>query len=433
MTAPFSTTRNPFLSVFQSAAQGFARQRSPAGVEPANHPMAQSAAHVARLRQDPRRAYAPPMGVPPISLTCAGLGLELLEAIVARDEQRQRLLHNRIDFSQCDPLWAETLVAYAKNFGLDGKPRPIPYIRYADLTDFIITVPSPAMRVALLSDWGTGTDEARQVASLLAKQKPDAVIHLGDIYFSGTPEECRTHFLEPLRAVLPTQRLFTLCGNHDVYSGGAGYYALLQQLEQPASYFCLRSPDQSWQILAGDTGLNDRDPFDAATVLTRFDPAEEAWHRDKIAGFPGQTLFLTHHQPFSAFAQIGSLAQHDPVNPNLMASYARLAQAGHVDAWFWGHEHSLRVYQPYRGLARGRNIGYGAIPVAAVPNPQTPLASLLDPPQARSGVELDVIEGAYTHGFAMLDFTPGHIEASYWALTRPSGPIYREVIARDLV
>ncbi len=432
MTAPFSTTRNPLLSIFQSAAQAFARQRPAAGVEAASHPMAQAAAHLARLRQDPRRAYAPPMGVPLISLSCAGLGLELLEAIAAGDEQRQRLLHNRISFSRCDPLWAETLVAYAKNFGLDGKPRPIPYIRYANVSDFTITAPSAAMRIALLSDWGTGTDEARRVASLLAQQHPDAVIHLGDIYFSGTPEECQAHFLQPLRAVLPTQRLFSLCGNHDAYSGGTGYYALLQQLGQPASYFCLRSPDQSWQILAGDTGLNDRDPFDVATVLTRLDPAEEAWHHDKIANFPGQTLFLTHHQPFTAFAQIGPLAQHDPVNPNLMASYARLTQAGPIDAWFWGHEHSLRAYQPYRGVARGRNIGYGAIPVAAVADPEPALASLADPPQVRSGMELDVVEGAYTHGFALLDLRPGQIEASYWALTRPSGPIYREVIPRGL-
>ena len=280
--------------------------------------------------------------------------------------------------------------------------------------------------------WCTGTDEARQVASLLARQHPDAVIHLGDIYFSGTPEECQAHFLAPLRAVLPTQRLFTFCGNHDVYSGGAGYYALLQQLEQPASYFCLRSPDQSWQILAGGTELNDRDPFDVATALTRLDPAEEAWHLDKVAGFPGQTLFLTHHQPFSAFAQIGVLAEHDPVNPNLMASYASLAQAGGIDAWFWGHEHSLHLYQPYRGLARGRNIGYGAIPVAAVQSPDTALASLTDPPRVCGGVTLDVVEGAYTHGFALLDLTPGHIEASYWALTRPSGLIYCEVISREL-
>ena len=428
MPAPIVTTRNPVRSLFQSAAHAFARLRPASGSDTGHHPMAMSAAHVVALRKDPRRAYSPPAGVSAMSLTCAELGLQLLEAIAHQDADRQRALHNRLSFSQCDPLWAETLLAYASDFGLDGKPKPIPYVRYISLADFIVPAPSATMRIALLSDWGTGTDEARRVASLLAQQQPDAVIHLGDIYFSGTPAECRTHFLDPLRAVLPTQRFFTLCGNHDVYSGGQGYYALLRQIGQPASYFCLRSPDRSWQILAADTGLNDRDPFDESAALTSLDPAEEAWLSDKLAGFAGQTLLLTHHQPFSAFAQIGPLARHSPVNPNLMASYARLSQAGRVDAWFWGHEHRLRRYAPYRGVGRGRNIGYGAIPVEAVPGPEQALPGLTDPPAVQADPPLDVVEGAYTHGFALLDLAPGQIEASYWALTQPDGPVIREAL-----
>jgi predicted phosphodiesterase len=57
------------------------------------------------------------------------------------------------------------------------------------MSDFVLGAPSAEMRIALVSDWGTGTDEARQVAAFLAQQKPDAVIHLGDIYYAGTAEE----------------------------------------------------------------------------------------------------------------------------------------------------------------------------------------------------------------------------------------------------
>ena len=361
-------------------------------------------------------------------MTCAGLGLELLEAVIAGDADRQRALRNRLSFSRCDPLWAETLVDYASSLRPDGQPRPIPYVRYAAMGDFVTTAPRAAMRIALISDWGTGTDEARRVAALLARQRPDAVIHLGDIYFAGTAEECTANFLAPLRAVLPDQPLFTLCGNHDVYSGGQGYYGLLRQLGQSASYFCLRSPDSSWQILAADTGLHDRDPLDEAAALTRLDAAEELWHADKLRGFAGRTVFLTHHQPFSTFAQIGPLARHDPANPNLMASHGRLAAAGRIDAWFWGHEHRLRVYAPYRGVAAGRNIGYGAVPVAAAAGPELPLRGLLDPPAVLAEVRLDVVDDAYTHGFAMLDVGAGQFEASYWALTQPDGPVHRETL-----
>ncbi len=360
---------------------------------------------------------------------CAGLGLALLRATIEGDAARRSVIEDRIRFSDCDPGWADVIGDYVRRFLPDGRARPIPYRRWQRLDDFVVAAPAASLRIGLLSDWGTGTAEARSVAALLAEQRPDIVIHLGDIYYAGTAEECDAHFLAPLRAAMPGVRVFTLCGNHDVYSGGKGYYGLLDRIGQPASCFCLRSPDRSWQILAADTGLNDRDPFDLTTALTRIDPREEEWHLDKLRGFPGRTILLTHHQPFSAFAQIGPLSRHDPVNPNLMATYARLASAGRVDAWFWGHEHSLRVYAPFRGVARGRNVGHGAIPVASrVTGGSAPLAGLIDPPVVASDVRLDVVKGAYTHGFTMLDLGAGALEASYWAITRPAGPIHREKI-----
>ena len=111
-----------------------------------------------------------------------------------------------------------------------------------------------------------------------------------------------------------------------------------------------------------------------------------------------------------------------------MASYARLAEAERIDAWFWGHEHRLRLYAPYRGISAGRNIGYGAVPVTASAYPLTPLATLPDPPRLATEIKLDVVDGADTHGFALLDLGGPGIEASYWALTRPDGPIWRETI-----
>jgi predicted phosphodiesterase len=423
MTEPFQTARDPFLSVYQAAAAAVARRRA---IEPGQHPLMQAASHLTAASRDPTRGYAPP-GVAEPSLECAGLGLELLRATVAGDAERQRALHDRLQYSECDPLWAETLVEYARRFLPDGVARPVPYRRHIAMSDFVRTMPSPAMRIGLISDWGTGTETARQVAELLARQRPDLVIHLGDIYYAGTAEECARNFEAPMRAAMPDTPLYTLCGNHDVYSGGEGYYGLLDRIGQPASYFCARSPDNSWQILAADTGLNDRDPFDEAAALTFIEPGELEWHADKLRGFAGRTVFLTHHQPFSAFAQIGPLASHDPTNPKLMAAHATLAAAGRIDAWFWGHEHRLRLYAPYRGVAAGRNVGYGAIPVLAVPDPNTTLPDLVDPPPLAAAVTLDVVTGASTHGFALLTLGADEIGASYWALTRPDGPIHEEI------
>ncbi len=427
MAKPDSVTaRDPVLSLFQSAAAAVSRTLHGAT---AGHTSITNAAAQVVNAQTESPVHLPPVSVFGPALGCAQHGLALLRALAAHDSARVQVELDRLRFSECDPLWVETLLEYARLYLPAGRPPPVPYRRHTHLSDYVITAPASRLRVALLSDWGTGTDEARRVAALLAAQKPDVVIHLGDIYFSGTAEECRLHFLEPLRAVLPDCRLFTLCGNHDVYSGGAGYYGLLDQIGQPASYFCLRSPDESWQILAADTGLHDRNPFDETDALTALEPGEVAWHADKLRGFPGRTLLLSHHQPFSAFRQIGPAALHSPVNPALLDAYATLTAAGPIDAWFWGHEHQLRIYAPYRGIRAGRNIGYGAIPVRATEDASVPMTGLLDPPKLLVPLALDVVGDAYTHGFAMLDLSAAGIEAAYWALSRPDAPIHRETLA----
>lgn len=162
--------------------------------------------------------------------------------------------------------------------------------------------------------------------------------------------------------------------------------------------------------------------------MTWIEPDEERWHADKLHGFPGRTLFLSHHQPFSAFSRIGRVADHDPVNPKLMATHGRLLHSGRIDAWFRGHEHALRLYAPYRGVEAGQNIGTGAIPVEPAAN--QPVMGLLDPPALAATPPIDLADGAYAHGFVLLDLTPDRTEASYWITTRPEAPVHRERLGR---
>ena len=151
--------------------------------------------------------------------------------------------------------------------------------------------------------------------------------------------------------------------------------------------------------------------------------------RRQTARFP-----WPHHlaQPSPAFLRLSPDRPRRPGQPghqNLIDAHATLAAAGAIDAWFWGHEHRLRLYAPYRGIAVGRNIGYGAIPVSATTDADTSLPSLLDPPHLSTNIKLDVVDGAYTHGFALLDLAPEAIDVTYWAVTRPSAPIHRETLS----
>ena len=144
---------------------------------------------------------------------------------------------------------------------------------------------------------------------------------------------------------------------------------------QPASFFCLRSADERWQLLAMDTGLHDYKPMSVTEALTSIEEDELAWHCDRIKEFKGKTVLLSHHQLFSAYSSIGTAdkdGKRSPTNPNLLKAFDAMRASGHVAAWFWGHEHTLSIYQPFSELSRGRCLGHGAVPTSVIDRSMNP-------------------------------------------------------------
>src|SRR4029077_2572387 len=86
-----------------------------------------------------------------------------------------------------------------------------------------------------------------------------------------------------------------------------------------------------------------------------------------------------------------------------------------VEWWFWGHEHTLAVYQPYMGLRRGRCVGASAVPVF---NDQQSYSSATDlttpdgklPDWDRKAQLAANADGLYDHTFAILDLVPASVE-----------------------
>ncbi len=76
-------------------------------------------------------------------------------------------------------------------FGSTGV-QPIPYVRPADVGNYTIPIKAGA-KIALFGDWGTGGEPARRILEQMRQQQPDVVVHLGDIYYSGTDSECRSN------------------------------------------------------------------------------------------------------------------------------------------------------------------------------------------------------------------------------------------------
>ena len=291
--------------------------------------------------------------------SCATMYAEIGWADITGNTARRDVLTNELKKSTCDPLWIESVITY---LAWQAGQAPIPYVTHDTLDDFVIGLPQPQaaggpLVVGVIADWGTGTEDASWLLGRLLTQNVDLIIHLGDIYYSGTTNEVADNFMNLIASAGVTVPVYSLAGNHDMYSGGVGYYGMLQQLRQPASYFCLRNA--AWQILAMDTGYNDNDVLTVNTNLTSLHPAEAAWHFGINNAGGRKTILLSHHQLFSPF---GDGVGQDPATKNALVTNTNLLNVfgpvlSSIALWLWGHEHSCNLFQPYVGLSRGRCVG----------------------------------------------------------------------------
>ncbi|MCV7030197.1 metallophosphoesterase [Mycobacterium sherrisii] len=257
--------------------------------------------------------------------------------------------------------------------------------------------------IAIVGDVGTGTDLAAATLVAALSFRPDAILHLGDVYYSGTTFEVEHRFVGLFESVFTATGhrapVFGVPGNHEYFTGAHAYLAALDgaalqtrpDQRQQASYFALRSADDGWQFLGMDTGfyghtvsmpieaqraalavLHRRhpeiplDPGSPAVTLSvpqpemvRLRDDEVSWHTRHATSFPGRTVLLSHHQLYSARWEIGRAQRRlavagggtrpDPADLNRVWIDTDLWRQvgplfGHVAAWFWGHEHNLGIF-----------------------------------------------------------------------------------------
>lgn len=199
-------------------------------------------------------------------------------------------------------------------------------------------------RVAVLGDWGTNLYGAPvSAASIKRTGGYKLLLHLGDIYYSGTKTEVQRRFLDawPTSAGDVSR---ALNGNHEMYSGGFAYFEdILPKFGQRSSYFALQN--KHWMLVGLDTACTDH----------AIDDLQTQWLKSVVQKAEQRKVILfSHHQPFSRL---------DKQGPNLQAALADLFQKKAITAWYWGHEHDCVIYDkhPTFGLL-GRCIGHGGIP-----------------------------------------------------------------------
>ncbi len=228
--------------------------------------------------------------------------------------------------------------------------------QFGGLPDAAVQIADDA-RILLVGDWGSGTDRARKVAAQMrrelevgvAKRKEQHVIHLGDVYYTGSEKEYERHFLANWPVGLDEGiSSYNLAGNHDMYQGGHAYYERCLRgdarfrRQAGRSVFVLRN--SAWQFLALDSSYEDQALYGG----------QADWVAQQLESNAGlRTALLSHHQLFSAYED-GAARMREQLQAVLAS--------GRIDAWFWAHEHRCLTYGSHDGVGFSSCLGHGGIP-----------------------------------------------------------------------
>lgn len=303
-------------------------------------------------------------------------------------------------FEITDPGWVSCLVA----MGISRMNDPYPF-KPDPATP--IDIPNKG-RMVFLGDWASGIPRAKLIADGIRKyldgnEAPvHHVVHLGDTYYSGWPNEFEKRFLDCWPVDLSAaDRIgsWSVNGNHDMYSGGEGYFQTLLTDPRFAGHensSLFKLCNDHWCILGIDTAYKDHD----------LEPPQDEWiieeaHKAKEKG--QKLMLLSHHQLFSTYESDGEA---------LKSKLSGLLDQGLIHTWFWGHEHRCVIYKPYQGVQYARCIGHAGVPVYVTT--KTPPAEKA--PYIYHYTEDKIVRGPEKYavfGFAVLDFDGPEISVSY--------------------
>ncbi len=288
-------------------------------------------------------------------------------------------------------------------------------------------------RISVAGDWGTGTQEAEDVAEQMTQSLEsgpiDYTIHLGDVYYVGDEREVQENCLGENNGKITgvtwpsgARGTFALNGNHEMYASGTAYFQTFlprlgvkdehgKPLGQGPSFFCLEN--EFWRIVGIDTGYNS-----VGLPIVSFwkegncalpDPLLQ-WLRDHVkpAETPKATIILSHHQYFSGFDK------NYPEPARQLSEFFKTPVL-----WLWGHEHRLSGYE-YFGTGElkvfGRCVGHGGMPIdAKTPDAANPLAQKVLFYDARINSRYAKDSLGY-NGFARLEFDDRRLKISYLSL-----------------
>jgi hypothetical protein len=267
-------------------------------------------------------------------------------------------------YEDLDPGWLGSLFNRLKS-------QPVPFPTHLERKiDPTVRISNQA-RIAIAGDWGTGNASSRNIANRIHDLKADHTIHLGDVYYSGTDDEERSKFVggwpSGTNVSAPS---FALNGNHEMYSGGEGYFVDVLtnpkfRAQQVLSYFAL--VNDAWIICGLDSAYY---ASDFLYQIGNLDSVQLGWLRDmgQAARRAGKKVaLLTHHHGIDLDPDLNLVTYQQP-----LWDQVNRALDGGPDYWYWGHVHAGIGYKSVASGGRSvlaRCVGHGGVPYAPFPNP----------------------------------------------------------------
>lgn len=268
-------------------------------------------------------------------------------------------------------------------------------------------------RLVVVGDWGSGLPRAQLVADQMRVHLEAAeregveahAVHLGDVYYSGLPREYEHRFLAPWPVHPGEQdrfRSWCLNANHDMYSGGYGYFDHLladDRFARQAGSSWFTIGNEKWCIVGLDTAWDEDGLHDDRSNRGLYGGQADLVNR--LAADAGPRLVLLSHHPLFSGAD---------TDEYLRAKLAPALDAGAVHAWFWGHEHVAEAYEAREGVAHPVCVGHGGVPVYAVPWSKVGRGILW----RENGHILEGLQPWALFGFAVLDFAGATLKVRYF-------------------
>jgi len=330
---------------------------------------------------------------------------------------------------------------------------PIPALPYSPI---VIPPKSGQIVVGLLADWGAGGELSKATLNCFANTTPDCVIHLGDVYYSGTPYDDEGYDYSSLGEevnnflnIWPQAwhgTSFTLNSNHEMYCGANGLFndillPLDSAFHSQGGYtvFALKIAD--WTILGLDSAYN----ADVSSLFMNgsLDPqqgnlpknyvSQTQWIRS-LGLTAAKTIVLTHHNAFDYNCD----PQQQSVYTNFWGQVSE-SLGGDPYAWYWGHVHNGIVYTTpvvipasinsaeFETYTYCRCLGHGSLPYGT--------SSLLagnetniDWFAGKGGGDVQLPNGAVTLVFEIVGAQVSKITENFWFSNAPEQAAYSQAI-----